>query len=87
MCRLDHYEDLTMIDTESIGPIVFFGGKDYVPLFSSLAQHVSVPRKVFFNSAVAPEAPRCELERFDTRTRTNRHYGCANASALGKVGD
>lgn len=83
--KSDRYQDLMMIDGEAVEPIVFFGGKDYVPLFSRLTQHISAPRKVFFNSAVAPNAPGCDLKRFDTRTRTNWHYECANAFARGEV--
>ncbi len=73
------YDDFRMLPDRESDEIVFFGGKDYLPLFCSLTNAVRAKRTVFYNSARAPQAPGCTLERFDTTTRTNWHYGCANA--------
>jgi hypothetical protein len=77
--KTDAYRDFSMLPAESTDPIFFFGGKDYVPLFAELTKQISAPKTVFFNSATAPNIPRCSLRRFQTSTRTNWHYECANA--------
>lgn len=78
------YQDFSMPSTGANGPIVFFGGRDYVPLFAELASPTE--RKiVFYNSTVPPTAPGCSLRRFHTSTRTNWHYACARAFAAGAI--
>jgi hypothetical protein len=81
--RSDAYEDLCMLPADTAEPIFFFGGKDYVPLFVALTKSIAAPKTVFFNSAVPPDAPGCSLTRFETSTRTNWHYECANAFIKG----
>ena len=58
---------------------VFLGGKDYLPLFCNLAAHIRSTPVAFYNSAKSPRAERRHLKRFETTTRTNWHYECANA--------
>jgi hypothetical protein len=36
-------------------PILFLGGKDYLPLFAGLTRNVQSERIVFFNSVGAPQ--------------------------------
>ena len=85
--RLDgRYDDLRMLPANTTEPVLFFGGKDYVPLFCSLTEHVKGQRVLFYNSANAPAAPGCTLKRFSTTTRTNWHYECANAFIKREVG-
>lgn len=81
----DHYADLRMLPTETVGPIVFLGGKDYVGLFQALTAGSAGKRIVFYNSALAPVARGCTLVRFETTTRTNWHYECARALMAGAV--
>jgi hypothetical protein len=81
----DNYRDYMMLPTNSDEPIVFLGGKDYVPLFCALTHSVRGRRIVFFNSSSPPEAPRCRSVRFATTTRTNWHYECANALIDGTI--
>ena len=83
--KTDRYDDLCMLPGDTLGPIVFFGGKDYVPLFCSLTESAKVQRFLFYNSAHAPVAPDCTLMRFNATTRTNWHYECANAVIDGKI--
>jgi hypothetical protein len=59
--------------------ILFFGGKDYVPLFCRLTQHVKGKRTIFYSAGQAADAPGCVSTRFETSTRTNWHYECAHA--------
>lgn len=83
--RGEPYRDLCMLPNVRSGPIVFFGGKDYLALFARLTQSIAVPKIVFYNSAVQPSAPGCLLRRFETTARTNWHYECANAFIFGDV--
>ena len=87
--RNDDYMDLPMLPADSTGPIVFLGGKDYVPLFCRLTEGVKSERIVFYrysgNSDNPPAALGCRLLRFETSTRTNWHYECAKDLAQGKI--
>jgi hypothetical protein len=78
--KSETYRDLNMLPADTDSEIVFFGGKDYVTLFCSLTNNVKGARRVFYNAAKPPEAVGCEkvrFERFETSTRTNWHYECA----------
>ena len=81
----DFYRDLRLSPMVAPEPIVFFGGKNYVPLFCELTKGAKGGRTVFYNSSRAPEAPGCLLERFVTTTRTNWHYECATQFAAGSL--
>jgi hypothetical protein len=84
--KSDRYDDLCMLPLDTDAPIVFFGGKDYVPLFCKLTRTLIGPRTVYFNSSRPPDAPGCSVERFATTTRTNWHYECAKAFLEGRIG-
>lgn len=75
----DVYRDLCHLPDDRDEPVVFFGSKEYVPLFASLTRSVRAKKLVFYNSQQAPEAEGCVLQRFQTRTRTNWQYECAAA--------
>lgn len=77
--KTDNYDDFCMLPSDLTGPVLFFGGKDYVQLFCSLTARCPASRIVFYNSQVRPTAPGCDLRRYRTTTRTNWHYECANA--------
>ncbi|MGH8737041.1 MAG: hypothetical protein ACREVC_06765 [Burkholderiales bacterium] len=83
--KSDRYSDFRLIADGVRGPIVFFGGKDYLPLFANLTSSIGVRKVVFYNSAQVPPMPRCVLKLFETRTRTNWHYECANAFLDGRI--
>lgn len=72
--RTDVYRDLSQIPKTSSDEVVFFGGKDYVTLFCALTDGIAATRTVFYNSDTPPRAPGCNLERFQTSTRTNWQY-------------
>jgi len=80
------YRDFRLLSAQGDEPIVFLGGKDYVSLFCALTSDMRGPRTVFFNSTTPPEAPGCALARYETRTKTNWHYECAEALIRGRVG-
>lgn len=73
------YQDFRMLPNGTQDDVVFFGGKDYLPLFCALTSAVQGRRTVFYNSGVEPAAAGCHLQRFETATRTNWHYECAKA--------
>ena len=81
----DRYDDLNMLPTETMEPIVFFGCKGYVDLFCALTEDAIGPRYLWHNSMNAPVAPGCVLRRFHTRIRTNWHYACAKAFVKEKM--
>jgi hypothetical protein len=73
------YADFSMLPRDTTEPILFFGGKDYLPHFLALTSELSAPRTVFYNSAVEPDVQGCTPVRFETIRRTNWHYSCAEA--------
>ena len=83
--KKDRYDDLRMLPDETEDPVIFVGGKDYTGLFCELTRNARGPRHLFYNSATAPKAPGCVLERFNTTTRTNWHYECARALIQGDL--
>ncbi len=75
--KRDRYNDLCMLPADADDDLVFFGGKDYQPLFHHLTKNYRGKRVVFYNSAATPKMPGCALHKYPTTTRTNWHYGCA----------
>ena len=70
----DVYNDFELPSGVS-DPLVFFGGRDYIPLFTKLTARAKGTRTVFYaGSGVA--APGCTLQRFGDPF-TNWHYQCA----------
>ena len=84
--KRDQYHDLCMLPIDTDEDLVFFGGKDYLPLFCKLTGNYLGQRIVFYNAAVQPNAPGCKLIRYETSARTNWHYTCAKDFVAGKIG-
>lgn len=83
--KSDAYRDLCLIPVDSDEPMVFLGGKDYLPLFARLTRGAQGRRIVFYNSMNRPDAPGCVLQKYETATRTNWHYECAKALVDGDL--
>jgi hypothetical protein len=83
--RMDQYQHFNMLMNDTDQVIVFFGGKDYLSLFDKLTGAIRSQKIVFFNSSSPPRLNRCTLRRFETATRTNWHYECANAVIDGMI--
>ena len=83
--KTDRYDDFRMLQDDTQDDIVFFGGKDYLPLFCSLTNTIRSTKVVFFNSANVPRFNGCAFRRFETTTRTNWHYECVNAFLGGTI--
>jgi hypothetical protein len=73
----DRYDDFRMLAADAGKPIVFFGGKDYLPLFCRLTEGTSAPRTAFYRSSVTPAFPGVSFISYETDRRTNWHYDCA----------
>jgi hypothetical protein len=83
--KRDAFCDFSLLTTNTTEQVVFFGSKEYVPLFADLTSAVRVERIAFYNSVTPPSAPGCKLVRFATRTRTNWQYECAAAFLRGAL--
>lgn len=83
--KRDIFLDCCQLPMESTDPLVFFGGKDYLPLFCHLTQDYTGPCYVFYNSTVAPSVPGSTLARYKTSAKTNWHYICATDFIRGNV--
>lgn len=83
--KSDRYADFCMLSAHADEEIVFFGGKDYLPLFASLTAAIPARKTVYYNSSQPPQIASCRLERFVTRTKTNWHYECAKALLEGAL--
>jgi hypothetical protein len=83
--KSDRYDDFSMLTQDEREPILFFGGKDYLPLFARLTGNVRSERIVFFNSAHAPQINRGRAIRFRTTTRTNWYYECVDVFLTGAL--
>jgi hypothetical protein len=76
--KSDSYQDFSMLPQNEDRPVIFFGSKEYVPLFCSLTTGTKSVRTVFHYSENPPEAPGCLLKRFEGKRSTNWQYDCAN---------
>ena len=78
----DAYRDIRLPDGIS-GPIVFFGGRDYIPLFCRLTKGATGPRTIYYAGRI-PDAPGCALQSFG-KPYTNWHYQCARDFVEGRL--
>jgi hypothetical protein len=90
--KSDRYEDFRMLPEGQVDDLVFFGGKDYIPSFCALTSAFKGRRTVFYrvgpgrpSSAGPLIGPGCAFLPFETPTRTNWHYVCANAFLEGSL--
>ena len=81
----DKYDDLRLVPDDG-KRMVFLGGKDYLPMFCTLTAELRGEKTIFYNSKFCPDSPsQFRLERYQTTTRTNWQYECANALIDGKI--
>ncbi len=83
--RADRYEDFCMVPPEGDEPVLFFGGKDYLPLFTALTSALRAPRVVYYRSEDKPHIPGCVPVRYSTPRSTNWHYECAETFIAGDL--
>ena len=82
--RKDRFDDFRILDGACDAPIVFFGGKDYFPLFCDLTDHYRGRRVAVYNSDTEPSREGVDCVRFHTTTRTNWHYQGVKAFVAGE---
>ncbi len=71
--RSDRYDDFCDLAADTAEPVAFFGGKDYLALFSKLTCGIRSRRTIFCRTSKRPErgsklpeAPGCEVQSFPT---------------------
>jgi hypothetical protein len=74
-----------MLPDNAHGPILFFGGKAYLPLCSRLTASVQAEKIVFTKSESGLKLPGCVFTQFETPRRTNWHYECVDAYVTGRI--
>ena len=79
------FKDVSMLPDDTDAPVLFFGGKSYHGQFAELTKHVQAPRVIYFTGKNPPGFPGCRLMRFETTTRTNWQYECADAFLAGEL--
>lgn len=78
--KSDRYQDFCMLSPDTTEDVLFFGSREYVPLFCSLTSRIKARRTVFYNTAQPPDAPGCGLRLFsEAKRNTNWQFDCANA--------
>lgn len=88
---VDGYQFFQQISKNSKGPVVFLGGRDYLPLFDLLTSSLHRDRVVFVRAEEAGSLKKkqsryaFEERPFPVAARTNWHYQCAQALAAGKI--
>ena len=83
--KSDKYDDFCFLPNNCDDDLVFFGGKNYLPLFSKLSENYYGKKVIFYSSKIIPEIEGCQLIKFETTTRTNWHYVCAKAFMNGAI--
>jgi len=76
MMRWDKYDDFSQLSNEEDGPLVYFGGNNYLPLFKKVTGHVHCEKVIFFAAANPPSDAQWRTVRFE-RNFYNWHYACA----------
>ena len=83
--RTHRFRDFMQLDMNSSGPVVFIGGKDYLPLFQALTESIPARKVVLYRVPPRPTPTACRTEGlwtytpYPTNTCTNWHYGAAAA--------
>jgi hypothetical protein len=69
--KRDQFNDINQLDNSLNDDLVFFGGKDYLPLFCELTAAYRGKRFVYSSSAKKPAIEGVEILQYSTATRTN----------------
>ena len=73
----DAYEDSCLMPDDG-EPLLFLGGKEYLPLLCRLTAGMTCGKTIFFRTADAPDLPAgFTAVRYETHRRQNWHYNCA----------
>ena len=81
----DCYGNFCMLPANTVEPVVFFGGKDYVCFFCSLTKDIKAERYIFHKSRNAPTAPGCQTRKFEPEHQGIWYYECARSFIDGDI--
>lgn len=81
----ERWHDLNHLPADTAEPVVFFGGKGYVPLFCRLTERVRAERIVWTASVRHPKAPGCVVKPYQASIPRNWHYECVRDFLHGKL--
>lgn len=81
----DCYGNFCVLPANTMEPVVFFGGLDYVDFFCSLTSDIKAKRYVFHSSSRPPLAPGCQTRKFEPKHQGIWYYECARAFINGKI--
>lgn len=81
----DCYGNFCVLPANTVEPVVFFGGKDYVEFFCSLTKSIKADRYIFYNSSRLPPTPGCQTKEFGLKHQGIWYYECARAFIDGKI--
>ena len=79
------YKDFCQLPRDADERMVFFGGKDYLPLFRKLTKEYLGPITVYYRTESPPCVPGCSRKRYEIKQRTTWYYQCARSVILGKI--
>jgi hypothetical protein len=80
----DTYNDFSQLPNGENGPIVYFGGNNYLLLLKKVTSHIHCEKVIFFASANPPNDAQWRTIRFD-RNFYNWHYACARDFIAGRL--
>jgi hypothetical protein len=84
----ESYRDLCSLTEETADDdLVFFGGKDYLPLLKSLIGRFTQPKIVYHCTSQAPrfDSSSWRAIKYDAKRSTNWHYDCAHEFIEGTI--
>ena len=81
----DCYGNFCRLPANTVEPVVFFGGKDYVEFFCSLTKGIKAERYIFHKSSRPPKAPGCQPRKFKPKHQGIWYYECARAFIDGDI--
>ena len=83
--KKDLYKDFCLLPRGGADRLVFFGGKDYLESFCGLTEDHGGERIAYYNTGTVPDAKGVILKKYNTTTKTNWHYECAQAFMDGRI--
>ena len=81
----DCYGNFCRLPANTVEPVVFFGGQDYVPFFCSLTSDIKAERYIFHKSSRLSTPPGYQTRKFELEHDGIWYYECARAFIDGKI--
>lgn len=81
----DYYRDFDAMPVKAGERVFFFGGNDYLKKYCELSKDCAGERVCFYKKKCKPDIEDVTLIKYETTTRTNWHYECANEFIAGKL--